>query len=295
MLDFLIIGAQKSASTFIHSALRQHPQISMPPQEIRFFEDPEYGRSNLKDLESLFLHIRPNSLRGIKRPDYLARPEVPKRVKYHVPEAKLIVALRHPAKRAISAYYYYIKMGLLPPEDINIGLPRIIKGEYQGYLRAREILPYGCYATHLKRWLSSFPRRQLLILLQDNIQISPKESLEQLCQFLGVSHTLLPHKVKKRNDGLYSIPRLKFLTKRNRFLYNYDPSSGKSIPKRLNLLSLLGVVSITLADRYALRLWYGNEKPRLSQELMWQLSEYYEPRIKELEQLLNQDLSSWKE
>jgi len=42
MLDFLIIGAQKSATTFIHRCLLEHPSVFMPPGEISFFEDPDY-------------------------------------------------------------------------------------------------------------------------------------------------------------------------------------------------------------------------------------------------------------
>jgi hypothetical protein len=38
--DFVIIGAAKSASTWLHLALRQHPAVYMPGHETRFFEDP---------------------------------------------------------------------------------------------------------------------------------------------------------------------------------------------------------------------------------------------------------------
>ncbi|KFI22582.1 sulfotransferase domain-containing protein [Nitrosococcus oceani] len=294
MLDFLVIGAQKSASTFIHSALMQHPQVCMPNQEVRFFEDPEYGRSNIKDLKILFSHASPNMLRGIKRPDYLARPEVPERIKHHAPEAKLVAVLRNPIERAISAYYYYIKLGFLPPEDINLGLPKIMKGENRGFLRDKEILIYGLYATHLKRWLSFFPKNQLLILLQEEVRSTPREPLDRLCQFLGIGYELISHKVKKSNAGLYSIPRLKFLTKRNRYLYDYDPESNKLILKSLSVWNLLGAGSITLVDRYMLGPWFGNGKPRLNLELRQSLTEYYKFEISELEQLLNQNLSYWK-
>ncbi|MCH7980754.1 MAG: hypothetical protein IID59_04545 [Proteobacteria bacterium] len=39
--DFVIIGAQKSASTFLQECIREHPAVYMNREEDAFFEDPE--------------------------------------------------------------------------------------------------------------------------------------------------------------------------------------------------------------------------------------------------------------
>ena len=47
----IIIGAEKSATTFLHECLSEHPEVFMPSAEIPFFEDPDYGQSDIKAFE----------------------------------------------------------------------------------------------------------------------------------------------------------------------------------------------------------------------------------------------------
>ena len=73
--NFVIIGAQKSGSTFALRCLGEHPEVFMPTGETRFFEDPEYLRHDISDLEAIFRDASHKKALGIKRPDYLAKPE----------------------------------------------------------------------------------------------------------------------------------------------------------------------------------------------------------------------------
>jgi hypothetical protein len=38
--NFIIIGTQKAATTFIHRALREHPEVFMPKDEVTFSKTP---------------------------------------------------------------------------------------------------------------------------------------------------------------------------------------------------------------------------------------------------------------
>ena len=59
---FVIIGAAKSASTWLHLTLRQHPAIYMPGNETAFFEDPYYDESDLSPLRA---EIKPAPLDAV--------------------------------------------------------------------------------------------------------------------------------------------------------------------------------------------------------------------------------------
>ena len=118
--NFVIIGAQKSASTFLQVCLSEHPDVFMPPGETPFFESPDYENSDISRLESLF-NNRSESKLGIKRPSYIGKPEVPKRIEYHLPDAKLIAVLRNPIDRAVSAYFHYINNGFIPCINLEKG------------------------------------------------------------------------------------------------------------------------------------------------------------------------------
>lgn len=288
--NFIIIGAQKTGSTYIHGLLRSHPDIYMPAEEVRFFEDPEYGTGNLEPLKAMF-RDRSTPLRGIKRPDYLARPEVPARIAHHVPSARLIAILRQPVQRLVSAYYYYVKLGFLPVLPINQGLRRILDGESLGSTRTGELLEYGRYATQLERYLAIFPSEQLLILLQEEVMTAPLQTINRVVDFLGATRFNQLPQVERDNSGLYSVPRLHWLTQRNRFLYDYDPA-GKLIEKT-STLSYAGAAAITAVDRYLLAPVFGNQKPVLDPGLNAELECFYRPEINRLETLLQRSLNGW--
>lgn len=289
--NFVIIGAQKSASTYLSEALRQHPSIYLPPQEVRYFEDPEYTPDDIGPLKTLFQKRR-EPLKGIKRPDYLARSEVPARIRRHVPDAKLLVVLREPVARLISAYYFYIKMGFLPPVHINRGLPSILDDSASVSSRAAELVEYGRYATHLERYREYFPSSQVLVLLQDEISTEPQEALRKVYKFLGLPEERRLPKVARDNSGLYSIPRLRLLTQRNRFVCSYD--SSKKIEITYSPSRYFAAASITALDRYVLARFIDNEKPKLDPALHARLKTLYRPELNRLEHMLKCDLADWK-
>ena len=68
--NFLIIGAQKAATTYIQTCLKEHPQIFIPIEEIPYFEDPDFHQMDQKEFEQLFSDGIGKSAVGLKRPDH---------------------------------------------------------------------------------------------------------------------------------------------------------------------------------------------------------------------------------
>jgi hypothetical protein len=292
MPDFVIAGAQKSASTFIQDALSGHAEIYMPKGETRFFEDPEYGNGDTSKLASLFKE-RGERVLGIKRPDYLGRVEVPSRIHEKLPAAKIIIVLRNPIDRLISAYYYYIKLGFLPTVDINVAIPRLLAGGSLGNAKAGELLSYGKYATHLKRYRERFSDDRIRIIFQEDIKAAPAHEVAQLCMFLDVDPAGARPLPAAANAGVYALSRLRFLSKRNRFLYDYDSITGKLLPKKMALKSLIPAAAITLTDRWILSRVVGNRKPILDNDVRSSLVEYYREEIDGTAEITGRDLKSW--
>src|SRR5690348_3927297 len=107
--NFLIIGAEKAGTTFLHQALRLHGDVFMPSDEIPFFEDPDYGAPGAwQEFSKLFEPGAGKRAIGLMRPNYLHKPECPARIHKHFPDAKLVVMLRDPVERAISAYNHNV-------------------------------------------------------------------------------------------------------------------------------------------------------------------------------------------
>lgn len=294
--NFLIIGAQKSASTFIHVCLAEHPDVFMPPNEIPYFEDPDFHETSREEFERLFSDVNGQRAVGIKRPNYLAKPEVPGRIKEMVPNARLIAVLRNPVQRAVSAYFHYVNNGFIPPAPLEKSMTRLVEGEYEkGHPKAAEILEYGLYHKHLERYLSFFDRSQVLVLFHEEVAKDNLAQLRQTYSFLGVDDAYVPRQLGERPQAVvYSIPRLKVLRLRNERLYDYNGDRTRLYIREQGRLDRAVCRTIDRLDRFVLSRMFGNEKPALSDELKRRLHAFYEEDVGRLEGLLGVNLERWK-
>ena len=297
--NFLIIGAQKSASTFAHECIREHPEAFMPRHEIPFFQDPDYREGGLSQFKSIFDAAKNEKAIGIKCPDYLARPECPERIYHHLPNAKLIVVLRNPIDRAISAYYWYMQVGIIPVRPLDEGMKDLINGLYDDhYPRSREIIYYGFYHEQLMRYLQYFERNQLLIVQQGDLKKSPRQVISQIYRFLEIEENYLPKALNEQpKQSVHSLPRLKWLAMANRLFYTYrvDKNNMMVLYPRNNALFRLGYYLLVAIDRYLLALIFSNARAKLSENMRKFLAEKYKNDIAALEKFLGQELTIWKQ
>jgi hypothetical protein len=294
--NFVIIGAQKSASTFMQICLNDHPDIYLPEGETSFFESPDYEQSEIRELEGIF-DKRNEKCLGIKRPNYIGKPEVPERITSLLPNAKLIAVLRNPIDRAISAYYHNINYGFVPPLDVEIGMRKLVSEAFfsDKYKRASEIIEFGYYYKYLSKYDHFKKNNQLLVFLHEDILLKPLDAVQQAYVFLGVSPTFIPKSLKlKPQKVLYNLPRLKFLSARNRFLYAYNPDRTRLVAKKMTFLDEIMAGAITWVDREILSRYMVNVKPKVSSELQNILYEKYASDIDSLENFISRDLSGWR-
>lgn len=107
--NFIIIGAQKSGTTSLHYYLNQHPLlVGTRPKELHYFNRwINYGY-DINWYERHFNHINPhNKLFFEATPDYISDKPAPKSISKFYPHVKLILVLRNPVYRALSAYNMY--------------------------------------------------------------------------------------------------------------------------------------------------------------------------------------------
>ena len=196
--DFLIIGAQKAGTTWLWAMLRQHPGVQFPEtKEIHFFGGSEPYAQGLDNYLAHFDGISPekrtgeastamffdrvpywyNEGRNLAFDDSL--PLIPELVRRDLGDVKIIVLLRDPVRRAVSAYRHWMRKGELSP---LAGLRKTATSHPK--LR---ILEYGDYATHLAAWLHVFPRESILCLVyEDDVVADPAGGLSRTFSFLGL-------------------------------------------------------------------------------------------------------------
>ena len=216
--DFLIIGAQKAATTALYAYLRWHPGITGPSfKEVSFF-DLHYTRGDA--WYRAHLPARPRlwavkqcygewPLVGEASPSYLFHPLAAERVAALMPEAKLIAVLRNPVDRAFSHYQHEVALGReeLSFEDALDAEGDRMRGELERMAQDPSYFSHawwnytyaarGNYAEQLERWFAAFPHEQLLVLISEDLLEEPAASYARTLDFLGVR----PHE-------LSSFPRI---------------------------------------------------------------------------------------
>lgn len=294
--NFVIIGAGKSASTWLHLALRQHPAIFMPEQETRFFEDPHYNESDLTPLVAELKSAPSHATIGIKRPNYLCTPECAPRLAKHLPQARLIAILRNPVDRAISQYYHLVRSGRLPISHPDTTFTRYLGGDFDAPFVERIVLEFGLYSQGIANYRRVFSEEQMLILTDLDMRNGSLGVFKRTCRFLEVADDFVPAGISRpRNQGVYFPPFLSLIQSLNFRGQTFDAQTGWEtlrqdfVGKAARRLAVLGS-RMSAATRIFLR----DQEPPISIKTRASLLEFYLPDIIKLEAMTNLDLSAWK-
>ena len=115
-------------------------------------------------------------LTGEWSPSYLPSPRVPAMLAAAAPDARLLVLLRDPVERYISALQRHHRVALAGGQPLNAMAPL-------------DAFTRGLYHTQLRRLLKPFPRAQVLILQYERCTSDPRSELRRTYEFLGVTDT----------------------------------------------------------------------------------------------------------
>ena len=221
--DFLIIGAQKSGTSALHSYLSQHPQIKgSRRKEIGFFhQDKRYVRGPRWYAKQLPLRFREGTLLFEADPEYLYHPCAAERIFRFKPAMRLIILVRNPVERAFSAWNMlkqfhdqgrdsvagiireyvndanpeakYPALDLLNsavfPDFHDCVLREIKLHLTDGHQAGVEpsFVRRGLYAAQVKRVFERFPRENVLVLEDKDLKSQRVETLNRVTRFLNVA------------------------------------------------------------------------------------------------------------
>lgn len=194
--NFIGLGAQKCASTWIYRVLQDHPEVALSkPKELDFFSDRYV--LGLDWYERCFADIALDKRAvGEISPSYLPHPLAPLRAYQYNPDFRIIVALRDPVERAYSNHLHMVRLGYLDGPDLTFE---------RGLERIPMYLTQSMYASHLLNWLDHFALDRLHILFQEEIAMAGDIEASRLYEFLGVrADVRTPSSIARFNESRLS-------------------------------------------------------------------------------------------
>jgi hypothetical protein len=183
MPDFMIIGAMKSGTTNLFSFLGKHPAIFVPRwKEPQYFSRDHKFNLGEKFYCDHFVDARKDQIIGEGSTCYSRWPQYPntaERIAKRLPNIRLIYLMRHPVERAYSHYGHIMQKRIIKKDGPIVSFETALSEE-------KEIIDASLYKMQIERYLSFFPKDQMLFLTFDEFKSSPETLLYRTQKFLGV-------------------------------------------------------------------------------------------------------------
>jgi hypothetical protein len=269
---FLGIGVPRAGTTWLHQLLSAHPDVYLPSRrkEVRFFDrHHEEGQAWYEGFFCPPEEAGRYSAIGEISPQYLYCDACPERISTLLPEAKLLVMLRHPVDRAYSQFGFVIQR-------------RDFRGSFEEFVSTRpRALEMGFYSRYLERYLDHYARERILPVLFEEAVTEGSPVRAELAAFLGVAEELFPDATERVNPS--TVPRFRTIS-----------SAAVKVGRRMRRHNLEWLVDV--AGRMGLRraLTSGRRVPPLDPQLRQELSGHYETEFETLEGSWGLDLARWK-
>jgi hypothetical protein len=176
---FLLIGAMKAGTTSLYHYLSAHPQVVTSRYKApEFFVEESNWHRGIDWYRRQFPAVGPDILAiGEASNVYTKYPRyrgVPERIAAHLPDVRLIYAVREPVARIRSHYQTRVAEG---SETAPFAEAVFADPIY---------LDYSRYALQMEQYLEHFPREQLLVITSEDLRTSREDTMRKVYEFIRV-------------------------------------------------------------------------------------------------------------
>ncbi len=270
--DFIAVGPGRTATTWLHEALRGHVDLPWKIKETDFFTT-NYN----KGIEWYAHHFRyASGTRPIGEVNpYFGFPEAAERIAQHIAGCRIICSFRNPVDRIYSSYklWRHYTQTRLPMDEFLVKVPQVIE--------------VTRYAKHLADYRSRFGLDCVMVCLNDDLRADPQTFLDRICDFIGIDRYPIAsaRTAKGAVNSINDLPRYEWLARRARHLmYWLEEKQAYGVS---NFLETAGAWRFCFGGGVE----FGPIDPDIEERLLAILR----PDIEALEKMIGRDLSAWKQ
>lgn len=214
--NFFIVGASRSGTTSLFAAIGRHPDVFCCPvkEPNHFATDRNRRRSVIESARRRDVLISPGMTlppvlpRVAVTPDYqaylglfaawegqyaigeastlyLASSTAAEEIAHRQPRARIVMVLRQPVARAQSEYLMHRQLGR-PEAELDAIIDGRVPPTNADGEEPPDVVRGSRYAPQIRRYLTAFPREQILFLLFDDMLADPDATLRQVFAHIGV-------------------------------------------------------------------------------------------------------------
>lgn len=248
----------------------------MANKEIHYFS--RYPNNPPNWYQSFFDHAENQPVVGERSNTYFCDAQAIQRIKALLPSVRLLAVLRNPVDRAYSNYCMNYR-----DRTVTESIDQVLDPDLQLQTGPNLTLEQGFYFKHTERLYQTFPRSNIKIMFFEELKANPEEFLSHVCDFLNVksnkpdSMSRKPENVRPHSEYSRLVAPLVEFAEQLRFTHylvqKIGPRARAALKRKLKTRPI--------------------SYPPLSDLLKAKLAAYYYDDIRQLESLVERDLSQW--
>lgn len=193
-INAMLIGVQKGGTSSLYNWISQHPSICAPEilKDYHYFTSSKLHEIGWSFIDQQFEGCTaPIRMKGAV--NYIFNPIAAPEIHAYNPACKLVLILRNPVKRALSAHAYFYKLGV-EYTDFTNALHREKNTDFQTEDDQANFTytAHGQYTPQIERYLQYFPKTQIHILFFEDLMQNKELELKKIWRFLEVDESFVP-------------------------------------------------------------------------------------------------------
>jgi len=286
--NFFIVGAPKAGTTSLYEYLKNIPDIYMSPKkEPQYFsikampdKKPFKPIRNKEKYLDLFKNATNEVIFGEASTLYLSDPEASTLIRKACHTARILISLRDPVERLFSHYLMNVSRNWIKSSFKN----QIHKemNNKADFTKPHIRLSASLYSKDVQRYLDTFGKEHVKILIFEEFIKNPKVILEDILKFLGVKNIINNFEDVKVHNPYFKIE-----------------SSGE-ISKQILQSNIISKISVKILPSFGRRFFRkkiltrkNTKKPVMKEADRQYLIDFYKSDVKKLEVLIGRKFP-WK-
>ncbi len=278
-LTFLGIGAPRCGTTWLHALLDQHPEVLVPTERKELYYFSHQFDKGLGWYSGFFTRALGKDAGAVKAvgeisPSYIYSETALRRIQAFNPDMRMILMIRNPVDRLISAYLFRLREGTF-------------RGSFRKFREENpRAIELGLYGEALERFDRVFPRDQLLTLIFEELWRDSEAAVDRIAAHLNVGRDGFPKGFANQKVNDSYVPRFPWANQlahaTARWLRRNDLDW---IKVRLRFLGRLGRMGFSRQ---------GSGKFKLSEDERRELEGIYSSDVERLERWLGRRIDPWR-
>lgn len=296
--NFFIVGAQKCGTTAMYHYLDAHPDIFMPVvKEPHYFGTDNNStrltrfRGSIDNYLALFDDATTETAIGEASPSYLLSTTAARELYEFNPDARILIMLRSPVELVYSLYHHARYMGDEPMPTFREAItPELEHGFDHHTNRTYSYLDVARNSILVKRYLETFPREQIKIILMDDFKRDLPGVYRDTLAFLKVDADFQPDfAVVNASKDVRSKSLQRTLEK-----LHLTPSHVRDSRLFRAMTRLMPAPIYEFGIRQATKLYTREARyAPMDADLQGRLQVYFQSEIDTLGDMIDRDLTHW--